>query len=70
MKELTITELRELPFCSRIKIVWHNSEYHDLNAEYIGVIFGDKIGYEDGLVDRVHVIAESMHDDRCMVYLM
>ena len=27
-----------------------NSNYHPKNDEYYGVIFGDKIGYEDGKV--------------------
>ena len=35
-----------------------------------GVIFGDKIGYEDGEFDDTRTIAECMFNDWCMVYLI
>lgn len=70
MKRITEEELKELPFGSMIRIIWHNSYYHEPNAEYYGVIFENKIGYEDGKIDSVFVIAESMYNNCCMVYLM
>ena len=70
MKRITSTELRELQFGSKIRVIWHNSEYHEKNEEYYGVIFGDKIGYEDGKVDELYAIAECEFNDWCMVYLL
>ena len=70
MKRLTSSELLELPFGSVIKVIWHNSKYHDRNEEYCGVIFGDKIGYEDSESDDTRAIAECVFNDWCMVYLM
>lgn len=70
MKRITSTELRELSFGSKIRVIWHNSKRHEHNAEYYGVVFGDKIGYEDGLTDELLTIAECIYNDWCMVYLM
>lgn len=70
MKRITDGELLDLPFGSVIKIIWHNSSRHKKNEEYQGVIFGDKIGYEDGLSDITRNIAECMFNDWCMCYLM
>lgn len=70
MKRITDMELRELPFGSKIRVIWHNSNHHEKGEEYYGVIFGDKIGYEDGLIDDTRIIAECMFNDWCMVYLM
>jgi len=53
-----------------IRVIWHNSKYHEKNAEYYGVIFADKIAYEDGIVDPIHILAEAVNDDCCMVYQM
>ena len=35
-----------------------------------GVVFGDKIGWEDGQVDKLRIIAECVYNDWCMVYLL
>lgn len=70
MRRITDGELMELSFGSQIRIIWHNSKRHKENEEYYGVIFGDKIGYEDGLVENRRDIAECMFNDWCMVYLM
>ena len=69
MKRITDSELLELSFGSKIRVIWHNSNRHKKGAEYYGVIFGDKIGYEDGLVDDKRTLAECMYNDWCMVYL-
>ena len=69
MKRITDSELLELPFGSKIRVIWHNSNHHPKNDEYYGVIFGDKIGYEDGKFDDTRTIAECMFNDWCMVYL-
>ena len=70
MKRITDSELLELTFGSKIRVIWHNSKYHKKGSEYCGVVFGDKIGYEDGLIDDLRAIAECMHNDSCMVYLI
>ena len=67
MKRITDSELLELPFGSKIRVIWHNSNYHD---EYYGIIFGGKIGYEDGKFDNTRTIVECMFNDWCMVYLI
>lgn len=70
MKRITDDELLELSFGSKIRVIWHNSPRHEKGDEYYGVIFGDKIGYEDGLVDDKRTIAECIYNDWCMVYLV
>lgn len=70
MKRITDTQLRELPFGSKVKVIWYNSIHHDKNEECYGVVFGDKIGWEDGKVDDLSTIAECMFNDWCMTYLM
>ena len=70
MKRITDGELLELKFGTMIKIIWHNSNHHKKNEEYYGVIFGHKIGYEDGLTDEKRIIAECIYNDWCMVYTM
>lgn len=69
MKRITDMELKALPFGSKIKIVWHNSKHHKIDETYNGVIFGDSIGYEDGLIDKTQNIAECLYNDWCIVYL-
>ena len=69
-KRITNSELLELPLGSKIIVIWHNSSHHPKNAKYYGVIFGDKIGYEDGEFDDTRTIAERMFNDWCMVYLI
>lgn len=70
MKRITDSELLELSFGSKIRVIWHNSPRHERGDEYYGIIFGDKIGYEDGLVDDKRNIAECIYNDWCMVYLV
>lgn len=70
MVRITCNELLNLPLGTKIRVIWHNSKYHSRNEEHFGVIFGTNIGYEDGLIDSVYCIAESIYNDSCMVYLM
>ena len=70
MKRITDMELRELPFGTQIKIIWHNSRGHDKNEEHLGVIFGNKIGWENGETNAVKMIAGCMRINLCMVYQM
>ena len=37
MKRITDSELLELPFGSKIRVIWHNSNHHPKNDEYYGV---------------------------------
>ena len=67
---ITDSEFLDLPFGSKFKVVWHNSPHHDKNAEYIGVVFGDKVGYEDGLVDTKRTLAECAFNNWCQLYLI
>jgi len=69
MRRITDSELLDLPFGSKIKIIWHNSKRHKKNERYRGIVFGDMIGWEDGLSDTLRIIAESMYNEWCMVYL-
>lgn len=69
MKRITDSELLELGFGSKIRVIWYNSNLHPKNAEYYGVIFGDKIGYEDGEFDDIMTIAECVFTNQCIVYL-
>lgn len=70
MRRITDGELMELAFGSQIRVIWHNLKCYKKNEEYYGVIFGDKIGYEDDLVDNRRDVAECIFNDWCMVYLM
>lgn len=69
-RRITDSELLELPFGSKIKVVWHNSPHHYKNSEYYGVTFGNKIGYEDGFIDDIKTIAECVFNDWCIVYIL
>lgn len=70
MKRITDEELKELPFGSKIKVIWHNSWGHDKNEEHLGVIFADKIGWDNGQTDNIKLIVDCLHNDWCMIYLM
>lgn len=70
MKRITDLELKELPLGSVIKVVWSSPDNHTPSEEYCGVVFADKIGYEDGKVDNINTIAEAVYNNFCMVYLM
>lgn len=70
MKRITSEELRNLPFGSKVRIIWHNSKSHEKGEEYFGVIFGNHIGYENGKADLVKIVAECAFNDWCMLYLL
>ena len=70
MYKVTDGELLKLSFGSKIKIIWHNSNHYPKNDEYYGVVFGDKIGYEDGECEYTRNIAECVFNNWCMVYLI
>lgn len=70
MKKLTSEEVLDLTFGTKIKIVYHNSKYHNKNETYNAVVFGEKIGYEDGLVDHLRIIAEQVYNNECKVHLL
>ena len=36
MKKITDSELLELPFGSKIRVIWHNSKHYPKNDEYYG----------------------------------
>ena len=68
MKELTISEFRELPFGTNI-VVHIDMPYLTHDETYNGVIVRDKIYYEDGKVDEICTIEEYMFDGLATVYL-
>ena len=70
MKKLAHGEVLNLTFGTKIKIVYHNSVYHQKNEVYRAVVFGDKIGYEDGVIDHLRIIAEQVYDNVCKVYVI
>lgn len=70
MKKLAHREVLDLTFGTKIKIIYHNSKYHNKNEEYKAVVFGDKIGYEDGVIDHLRIIAEQVYDNVCKVYVI
>lgn len=69
LDKLTSTGLLKLKLGDVIRIIWHKSKYHEYE-EYYGVVFGDRIGWNDGKVDDLRSIAECIYNDWCMVYLV
>ena len=70
MKTLDSGEILDLPFGTKIKVVYHESKYHSKDETYNAVVFGEKIGYEDGVVDHLRTIAEQAYNNYCKVYLL
>lgn len=70
LKTLNSEEILSLPFGTKIKIVYHKSKYHSKNETYNAVVFGEKIGYEDGIVDYLRIIAEQVYNNECKVHLL
>lgn len=68
-KQITDIELMVLPFGSIVEVEWKSKTEHDNNEKYRGVIFSNKIGYEDGKIDPIRTIAESAYLGLCTVYL-
>ncbi len=66
MKRITENELLELPFGSTIRVMWHNSKHY----EDWGVIYGNNIGWEAGSTEETRILAESIHKNRCICYLI
>ena len=66
--KITDSELLELPFGSKIKVIGPDSIYRHKRAWYYGIVFGNNIGYEGGSIDDLGTIAKCMFDDWCMVY--
>ena len=63
--KITEQELMNLPFATKVKTVWQ-----DDGLELLGVIFGDKIGYESGFMYRKNIMSNSMKSGLCTTYLM
>ena len=68
MKKITDSELLELPFGSKIKVIWPDSIYCNKRAGYYRIVFGNNIGYEDVSIDDLGTIAKCMFDNWCVVY--
>ena len=68
MKELTLSEFRELPFGTNI-VVHINMPYLNRDETYNAVVVRDMIYYEDGKADEIRTIEEYIFDDLATVYL-
>lgn len=69
-KRIDKFEFIALTFGSQVKIVWifDDTTHYRKDAEYYAVVFGDYLGYEDGMMDTKSVIAEAIDSDKCIVY--
>lgn len=67
-REIDSVELMNLPFGAMVRVVWHNSEYHQENDSYLGVIVGRNIMYEDGKQDPKILIAECASSNNCKLF--
>lgn len=70
MKKVTDDEFMKLPLGSVVKIIWHNSDYHEKGETRYGTVFGDKIGYSDGTTELRRDIAECLYNRWCMMFLI
>lgn len=70
MKTLNSEEILALPFGTKIKVVYHKTKYQSKDEAYNAVVFWEKIGYEDGVVDNLRTIAEQAYNNYCKVYLL
>ena len=70
MRVVSESEVLKLKFGDKVEIMWINSPFHDKNEKYCGVVFGKKIGWEDGAVDDLRTIAECTYNNACLVYLL
>ena len=68
MKELTLSEFRELPFGTNI-ILHIDMPYLNRDETYNAVVVRDMIYYEDGKADEIRTIEEYMFDGFATVYL-
>ena len=51
-------------------VKWGDNYASCFKEKKVGVVFGGKIGYEDGLIDDLRTIAECVYNDWCMIYLL
>lgn len=67
MRELSLSEFRDLPFGSNvlIRIFMCNGAYSE---DYAAVVVFDKIYYKDGKVDNKRTIEEYMYNGLAEVY--
>lgn len=68
-KQITAQEWVELKEGSKVKVVWHNSTYHDKNETHKGTISDMAVSWEDGKNDMKTTISECIHGDKCMAYI-
>lgn len=66
MRRVSATELENLPFGTNI-VVHINTD--DRDERYNAVVVRDKIYYEDGKTDTVHLIAEYVHMNCAEVFV-
>lgn len=58
-------KLNTLFLGNKVKVVWKNPE-----EVYYGVIFGNKIGYDNGKFDSINIITDHVNRGFCKVYLL
>ena len=61
--EKEVEDVTSLEAYTRVNVVWSNDE------SYYGIVFGDKIGYEDGKYDSLETINNHKLRGMCKVYI-
>ena len=70
MVRITRKHLEKLPFGSIVKVEY-TAPHPSINGLIRrGVIFGDKLGYEDGVVDDLSDVADYIDRNLCIVFLI
>ena len=59
-----VTDLRSLDFGTKVIVEFSKDEI------YHGVVFGRKVGYEDGFVDLISTLENSVTNEQCVVYYL
>lgn len=57
-----VTDLRSLDFGTKVIVEFSKDEI------YHGVVFGRNVGYEDGVVDLISTLENSVASEKCIVY--
>lgn len=60
------SQLKALSFGTQIRVSWFSN-----TTSKLGVVFGDRVGWEDGSVSSIKDIADTIDTtDSCMVFLV
>lgn len=70
MTKITDKKLLELPYYTKIRIIWNNTKYHSNFEIYEGIIINDYIIYTTGKIDNIITLAECVYNNICNVYII